>query len=200
MVTCIIDNGAGKLKAGACVNPTHGDDLLQIKHSNCTARVIKQMNNLVGDQVDECLNGSLLQYNRPFDRGYITNWQIETEVWTRLFGPTGLNISPSESSLCLTDAPFTPELLQNDTNEVVFEDFCFMEYLRKPAAWFSAYQFSITAPVDISNSSSCTIVDSGFSYTHTMPFVDGKCRKSAASKSTLYLHSCERLDLAVLRV
>mmetsp|Transcript_22151 Transcript_22151/g.21382 ORF Transcript_22151/g.21382 Transcript_22151/m.21382 type:complete len:82 (-) Transcript_22151:175-420(-) len=35
------------------------------------------MNILVGDDVDKCLNGSLLHYNRPFDRGYLINWQCE---------------------------------------------------------------------------------------------------------------------------
>jgi actin-related protein 6 len=181
MVVCLIDNGAGKMKAGVCRNPAGDNDLLQFKHSNCTARVIKQMNILVADQVDACLNGSLLQYNRPFDRGYLVNWQYEMEVWTKLFGPSGLSVTPSESSLVVTEAPFSPELLKNDMNEVVFEEYRFNEYLRKPAAWFSAYQFAHNAPANTINSSCCTIVDSGFSFTHTMPFLNGKCQKFAVS-------------------
>jgi actin-related protein 6 len=179
MVVCIIDNGAGKIKAGVCKHPNSIDDLLQVKHTNCTARVIKQMNILVADEVDNCFNGSLLQYNRPFDRGYLVNWQCETEVWSRLFGSGGLNIKPSESSLCVTDAPFTPEILQNDMNEVVFEEYNFLEYLRKPSAWFSAYQFALNHPENTQNATCCAVIDSGFSFTHTMPFLNGKCQKSA---------------------
>ena len=181
MVVCILDNGAGKIKAGVCRQQNSNDDLLQLKHTNCTARVIKQMNILVADEVYNCFNGSLLQYNRPFDRGYLVNWQCETEVWARLFSSGGLNITPSESSLCVTDAPFTPEILQNDMNEVVFEEYSFHEYLRKPAAWFSAYQFALETPENKQSSTCCTIVDSGFSFTHTMPFLHGKCQKSAVS-------------------
>ena len=148
MIVVLLDNGAGKLKAGVCRGTSSTDEIAmnRISHSNCTSRVLKQMNTLVGDQVDSTFNGSLLQYTRPFDRGYLVNWQSEQEVWSRLFGASGLNVPPSESSLCLTEAPFAPEALQNDTNEVVFEEYSFQRCLRKPAAWFSAYEFSRHAP------------------------------------------------------
>ena len=181
MVVCLLDNGAGKIKAGVYRNSAASKNLLQIKHANCTARVLKQMNHLVGDQVDSSLNGSLLQYNRPFDRGYLVNWQSELEVWTRLFGASGVNITPSESSLCVTEAPFAPDAIQNDMNEIVFEEFSFQEYVRRPAAWFSAYEFGRSQPIGHSNTSSCTVLDSGFSFSHVMPFIDGKCQKNAVS-------------------
>lgn len=181
MIVCLLDNGAGKVKAGVCRDSFGTGDLLQIKHSNCTSRILKQMNVLVGDQVDCTLNGSLLQYSRPFDRGYLVNWQSELEVWTRLFGATSLNIEPSESSLCVTEAPFAPEAIQNDMNEIVFEEYHFQEYLRRPASWFSANEFSWNPPEGHVNTSCCTVLDSGFSFSHIMPYLDGKCQKSAVS-------------------
>lgn len=183
-LVCLLDNGAGKIKAGKCKSSGDGD-LLQFKHSNCTARVAKSMNNFIADEVDSYSNGSLLQYSRPFDRGYLVNWQCESEIWTKLFGKTGVNITPSESSLCVTEAPFSPEPLQNDMNEIVFEEYRFEEYLRKPAAWFSAYELSNNPPEGVLNPSCSTIVDSGFSFTHTMPFLDGKCQK----------HACRRVNI-----
>lgn len=73
-VVCLLDNGAGKIKAGTCKNSGSRNEIIPLEQTNCTARVIKQMNILVGDEVDKCLNGSLLHYNRPFDRGYLVNW------------------------------------------------------------------------------------------------------------------------------
>ena len=193
MIVCLLDNGAGKVKAGVCRNSVGSSDLLQVKHSNCTSRILKQMNLLVGDQVDSTLNGSLLQYNRPFDRGYLVNWQSELEVWTRLFGANGLNISTAESSLCLTEAPFSPEAIQNDMNEIVFEEYNFNRYLRKPASWFSAFEFTKNPPEDHFNTSCCTVLDSGFSFSHIMPYLDGKCQKSAVSDGIMSKpHGSER--------
>jgi len=179
----MIDNGAGKLKAGTCKNSTSiRNEITPVKQTNCTARMIKQMNILIGDDVDKCVNGSLLHYNRPFDRGYLVNWQCEIDIWSKLFSSNRLNVNPSESSLCVTDSPFTPEQLQNDMNEVVFEEYSFQEYLRKPAAWFSAYEYQHNPPEGAINPSCCTVIDSGFSFTHAMPFIDGKCRKSGVKR------------------
>jgi actin-related protein 6 len=184
MSVVIIDNGAGKIKAGLAPSKplAHSPATMQVKSSNCIARMNKQMNILVADEVDSCLNGSLLHYTRPFERGYLTNWQSETEVWSRVFGNKGLKINTAESILCTTEAPFTPEPLQNDMNEVVFEEFGFQSCLRRPAAWFSANEFAASTTNGTTSGSSCTVVDSGFSFTYSMPFIDGKCRKSACKR------------------
>jgi len=113
----------------------------------------------------------------------------------------------------LTEAPFVPVALQNEMNEVLFEDFRFDSCLRRPAAWFSAYEFT-EAQIDAllaaeaaaaalavggvamgSSSSSastsadgvpvgsgCTVIDSGFSCTHVLPFVNGKCLKRGVKR------------------
>lgn len=107
MSCVILDNGAGKIKYGmeGSVGERPAGSM-----SNCTARVFKQMQFLVGDEVDEFVNGSMLQYTRPFDRGYLNNWQCEIDVWTRLFGPRKLDIAnPGEHELLVTDPPFSPE-------------------------------------------------------------------------------------------
>lgn len=188
MPVVLIDNGAGKIKAGlTSSSKSHGctqsqqPTTMQLKCSNSTARMNKQMNILVADEVDSCLNGSLLHYSRPFERGYLTNWQCESDVWTRVFGNKGLNVSVPESILCTTEAPFTPEPLQNDSNEVIFEEFGFQSCLRRPAAWFSSYEFCASSPNGIGETS-CTVVDSGFSFTYLMPFIDGICCKSASKR------------------
>lgn len=176
----LVDNGAGRIKYGYGV---HGDKSPKGTMPNCMAHVSKQMQVLIGDEVDSIRTGALLQYSRPFDRGYVTNWHCEIEVWTRLFGTSSLlPTSPGEASLVVTEPPFSPEPIQNDMNEVIFEYFGFKEYMRRPAAWFSAYEFSSNPPAGTTNPSCCLIVDSGFSFTHAMPFIGNKCKKAAVKR------------------
>jgi actin-related protein 6 len=179
----ILDNGAGYIKAGFL---QQGEP---IKFPNATAKVNKSMQYLVGDQIETFNNGSLLNFTRPFDRGYLNNWQCEIEVWTRLFGEH-CKLKPQDTSLVLTEPPLNPSTLQNDANEVVFEYFGFKECLRRPAIWFSAYG-TVNNPEwkhaeqFASCDKSCTVIDSGFSFTHVAPFINLKCQKDAVRENDL---------------
>ena len=44
---------------------------------------------LVADELEQVNNTANLTYTRPFDRGYLTNWQSELQVWRRVLGPEG---------------------------------------------------------------------------------------------------------------
>ncbi len=168
----ILDNGASSIKAG--FSSQEEPTLLY----NATAKVDRSMEYLVGNQIDSYRNGSLLKFCRPFDRGYLTNWGCEIDIWHHLFGEYS-SCNPSETSLVLTEPPLNPESIQNDTNEIVFEYFGFSEYFRRPAFAFSAYG-SINNPTwNPSGLPCCTVVDSGFSFTHIAPFINGKCQKHA---------------------
>ena len=202
----ILDNGAGRLKFG-CALVSQGNERCQMKGSipNCIAKVNKQMQVLVGDQMEEVHDKSTLKYTRPFERGYMTNPHCQIEIWRRLIEtPTMLGglVKPESTCLVMTEPPFSPEPIQNDINEVIFEEFGFSEYLRRPAAWFSAYEFEQSrclekldhtpcplshnpynaSPPHSPTSNCCTIVDSGFSFTHIFPFLDGKCKKTAVKR------------------
>jgi actin-related protein len=102
---------------------------------------------------------------------------------------------------------------------VIFEDFAFAQCLRRPAAWFSAYEFNAAACAGAGgtfttsngmmeensavathvthagvggsssssssrgrDTSSCIVIDSGFSSSHVLPFVQGKCVKKAVKR------------------
>jgi len=204
----ILDNGAGRVKYGCLLVSQGINERCQLKGSipNCVAKVNKQMTVLVGDQMENVNDKSSLRYSRPFERGYMTNPHCQIEVWRRIFdSPTmlGAQVKPESTCLLLTEPPFSPEPIQNDTNEIIFEEFGFGEYLRRPAAWFSAYEFEQDRSGNIRVGSSprasasaeskgmlqqnpnygcCTVVDSGFSFTHIFPFVDGKCKKTAVKR------------------
>ena len=68
---------------------------------------------------------------RPFERGYLTKMDLEIQIWNRLFHSDNLNIKPSESNLIITEPPFNLESIQNDMNEVVFEEYGFKNYMRR---------------------------------------------------------------------
>ena len=173
----ILDNGAGNIKAGFDRN-----DKPTIVCSNVAAKINKTMQYLISDQIYDARNGSMLNFSRPFDRGYLNNWQCEIDVWTYVFGASGLNITPAENSLIVTEPPFNPPTLQCDMNEVIFEYFNFKEYLRRPASWFSMYEFAADPKWNDAGLDSCTIVDTGFSFSHSTPFINSKCQQYAVKR------------------
>lgn len=174
MSTYIIDNGAGKIKAGLA------NQQVPISITNATAKIDKSMQYLIGDDIDNFNgNGSLLQLTRPFDRGYINNWKCQTEIWDNIF--TKIGCKPLDSRLIITEPPLNPESIQNDMNEIIFEYYGFQEYLRKPSVWFSAYSTMKNEEINERKLPFCTIVDSGFSFSHSVPFVDYRCVRSAVS-------------------
>eukprot|EP00602_Paraphysomonas_sp_CaronLab_P003191 CAMPEP_0185039266 /NCGR_PEP_ID=MMETSP1103-20130426/35961_1 /TAXON_ID=36769 /ORGANISM="Paraphysomonas bandaiensis, Strain Caron Lab Isolate" /LENGTH=426 /DNA_ID=CAMNT_0027578085 /DNA_START=17 /DNA_END=1294 /DNA_ORIENTATION=- len=180
---------------------------------NCIAKINKTMQVFVGDEIENILNTSQLQFTRPFDRGYLVNWNIERDIWQRIFDSSHMNSSTDSCGVIVTVPPFCPDELQADMNEVLFEEFGFQSALCRPAPWFSAYEYYASHS---SGSSSCSsevwktesthtasnespkiskltssfpecslVIDSGFSFSHCMPFVDGKCIK----------HACKRVNI-----
>lgn len=65
---------------------------------------------------------------------------------------------------------------------MIFEHYNFQEYCRKPASYFSAYHFSQRPPDGTVNPQCVTIVDSGFSFSHVIPYIDNKCVKNAVKR------------------
>ncbi|CAM9483908.1 unnamed protein product [Ectocarpus sp. 12 AP-2014] len=133
--TLVFDNGAGGLKAGTAgqLRPSH-------TMPNCTGKIKGQAQMVVGDETAHAARDSApISILRPFDRGYITNWEPEFEVWRRMLGRNFLNADPRDSRLLATEAPFGPLVLQEAANEVVFEEFGFAACYRCPSAALSCY-------------------------------------------------------------
>lgn len=80
---------------------------------------------------------------------------------------------------------------------MLFEEFGFQGALCRPAPWFSGYEYfykpnstsnqpllSLNTKEHLPRESSilagnCIVVESGFSFTHLLPFIEGKCVKHA---------------------
>ena len=78
--TIVLDNGASHIKAGFA-----GIDDPKFSMANVVGRPKREtFRRLVGDDatsIDQVGDFSQLLYSRPFEKGYLTNWQLQTEVW-----------------------------------------------------------------------------------------------------------------------
>eukprot|EP00983_Pelagomonas_calceolata_P058021 1145329-Pelagomonas_calceolata.AAC.1 len=52
---------------------------------NCVAKPKGERASYVGDMLLDCKEISQLNLRRPFDRGYLINWDLEREIWSRAF-------------------------------------------------------------------------------------------------------------------
>ncbi|KAL2344479.1 hypothetical protein Fmac_005764 [Flemingia macrophylla] len=106
---------------------------------------------------------------RPMDRGYLINPELQREIWSHLFSSV-LRISPSQSSLLLTEPLFTLPSIQRSLDELVFEDFSFRSlYVAHPPSLVHLHEAS-RQPTGLLSRAQCSLVlDSGFSFTHASP-------------------------------
>lgn len=176
MKSVVLDNGAGSIKYGL-----GGEESPRIM-SNCIARMQNSMNNLVGDELDAFNNHSVLKYARAFDRGFLVDWQTEIDIWNRIFDSDHLDISPTDHSLLVTEPFLNPLEFQNEMNEVIFEDYRFESCCRRPAVSFLEYYFRQQRDdIHASDNHGCMlVVDSGFSFTHIVPFVNHKAVRNSS--------------------
>jgi hypothetical protein len=70
----VLDNGGYHLKYGWAHHPQPSF------MPNCVAKIQKSMQSFVGDEISSIQNSSQLSLNRPIDRGYLVNWNLEKEV------------------------------------------------------------------------------------------------------------------------
>ena len=72
-----------------------------------------------------------MAFRRPVEKGYLVNWEAQKEVWDHTFLSDGeLRCDPHEARLVLTEAPNAPLSLQNNTDQMVFEEYEFRELYR----------------------------------------------------------------------
>ncbi|RKO94471.1 actin family, partial [Blyttiomyces helicus] len=175
--TLVMDNGAHAIKAGYADDSESGRT---IPNSITAGRGDRR--SFVGDQLEDCKDYSGLYFRLPFERGYLTNWDVEKDVWDRVFSKQVLKCVPSEVSLMITEPCFNPPNIQQTYDEMVFEEYGFEAYHRSIAPKLCQY-----ANVSEENPpSECMIVvDSGYSFTHIVPFCEGKPIQSAIKRINL---------------
>lgn len=176
MATFILDNGAATIKSG------FADDESPQVIPNCKMKVkSERQRQYVGDQIDDCKDCSGLYYLLPHQKGFIINWDTQREIWDYLFTRKFKELVPKETDLIITEPYFNFKPIQNNTDEVLFEEFGFNSILRTNTGYLASVNhrsnnFKIDPTTDLETTEdsfplACLVVDSGFSFTHIAPYV-----------------------------
>ncbi|KAI7872701.1 actin-related protein 6 [Spinellus fusiger] len=170
--TVVLDHGANTIKAGVMV-----DDLTDGPRPvmNAIIRGRSDKRSFVGDQFDNCTDFSSLFYRLPFERGFLTNWGVERTLWDRLFKHM-LKVDPKESRLLITEPCFNLPTIQDTYDQIIFEEYEFNACYRTIAPQLCIFNDIATLFGDKQGSvpDCAIIVDSGFSFTHIVPFLRGR--------------------------
>ena len=162
----VVDNGAGALKAGLA-----GAADPKTVAPNMVARSAGLSRVLVGSEVDALGHFFGISALRPADQGYVVNWDLQRDIWHHTF-QQDLGLAPSEHGLLVTSPPFTPAVLAEQMIEIAMEDLRFQRFLCRPAPQLAAHRFG--AGPGGAGAGAGVVVDVGFSFTHVVPFFEGK--------------------------
>lgn len=98
------------------------------------------------------------------------NWDTQRQIWDYVFSEDLLGIKPPEINLIFTEPLFNFASIQDTLNEILFEEYKFKSVLRLPAPMLSYINYEH----HMKNISCGVVVDSGYSFTHIVPFYRGK--------------------------
>lgn len=91
--TLVVDNGAALIKCGyADAGPTYRTIPNNITRSKAERKTF------IGDQLETCKDLSALYYRLPFEKGMLTGWDVEKQVWDRIFTGKVLPVCYQEAS------------------------------------------------------------------------------------------------------
>ncbi|KAI8875885.1 actin-related protein 6 [Backusella circina FSU 941] len=168
--TLILDNGASTIKVGIASN-----DVLPKCVPNAIYRGKHVKKSYIGDEIADCTDLSSLYYRIPFERGILTNWKLEKNIWDRVFQHTA-QIEPSETRLLVTEPCFNLPQIQDSYDQIIFEEYNFSSCCRTIAPALCLFnEIGGLFNDKLGSIPDCTlIVDSGYSFTHIVPFLRGK--------------------------
>ncbi|NP_001040469.1 ARP6 actin-related protein 6-like protein [Bombyx mori] len=164
----ILDNGAYTAKVG---------------FSNSKSRIIpncimkaksERRRPFIGSQLDECRDASGLFYILPFQKGFLVNWDTQKTVWDFIFSKECCPVNFNDTPLIITEPLFNFASIQEAMTEIFFEEYECQSLLRINATDLAEYNYRRTHKND------CTVVvDSGYSFTYIVPYINGKKYKDA---------------------
>lgn len=125
----------------------------------------------IGNQISECRDVSGLFYILGFTKGYITNWEVQKNIFDYIF-TTEFPINFNESKLIITEPVFNFPSIQEAMIEIFFEEYDCSALARTTASDLCQYQYTNTR--EGSTPLCCLVIDLGYSFSHIIPFIKGK--------------------------
>ena len=114
----------------------------------------------------------------PFQRGYIVNWDTQRQVWDYVLGTDVMDVQCETHSLVISEPIYNFQSIQEAMNEIFFEDYKFSSILRLPASSYSSFLYQQAHPASLC----CLVVDTGYSFTHIVPYYRGKIVEGAVKR------------------
>jgi len=171
--TFILDNGGYTIKAGYASQTTPR------VIPNCIVKAkAEKRRAFIGDQIEDCRELSSLFYMLPFQKGYLVNWDHQKTLWDHLFGKQSFHLKCDELNLVVTEPYNNFSSIQEGLSEIFFEEYGFKSLLRTHAGDLSCYQNKL----EHSEEKCCLVIESGYSFTHIVPYVLGKRVKNAVKR------------------
>ncbi|KAF9065180.1 actin family [Rhodocollybia butyracea] len=179
-IIAILDNGAGSIKTGAVTpsSPQHEPARLV---PNAIIRSKGDKTTYFGHEIARCKDYSSLHYRLPFEKGYVVDWDAEKAIWDGVFSEQVLGVNTTESSLVLTEPYFNLPNIQDVYDQFVFEEYEFLSYHRCTPASLISHGKLLEAH-GLPPPECMLIVDSGFSFTHVVPILNGSIVWSAVRR------------------
>ncbi|KAF9943143.1 Actin- protein 6 [Mortierella alpina] len=170
----VVDNGASTVKFGFA-----DDDLPYRSLPNNITRSKAERRSFVGDQISTCKDFSGLYYRLPFEKGLLTDWDVEKQIWDRLFTGKIVPCVPSSTTLLISEPVLNLPNIAATYDQLVFEEYGFQGYTRMSAPQMAMYNeiprlYGQRMGSGKKRVDCAVIVDSGYSFTHIVPFWKGK--------------------------
>jgi actin-related protein 6 len=124
-----------------------------------------------GNQIEECRDISGLFYILSFTKGYITNWEVQKNVFDHVWEkeyPVNLH----DSGLIITEPIFNFSSIQEAMVEIFFEEYEPLSLTRCTAPDLAQYNYVNSQ--ENTNILCCLVVDLGYSFSHIIPYVKGE--------------------------
>ncbi|KAG0378626.1 Actin- protein 6 [Mortierella sp. AD032] len=172
--TLVVDNGAATIKFG------YADENTSYRtFSNNITRSKAERKTFVGDQLENCKDFSGLYYRLPFEKGLLTSWDVEKQVWDRLFTGKIVPCDPSSTTLLISEPILNLPNIAATYDQLVFEEYGFHSYTRMSAPQMAMYNeiprlYGQKMTSGKKRIDCAVVVDSGYSFTHIIPFWKGK--------------------------
>ncbi|XP_055605949.1 actin-related protein 6 [Uranotaenia lowii] len=168
----VLDNGAYFAKAG------YSDWNEPKIIPNCITKAKSERRRpFIGDQINECRDVSGLFYILCFQRGYLTNWDIQKTVWDYMFSADCCSVNFAEVPLLITEPLFNFQSIQEAMLEILYEEYECDAVCKTNSVDLAAFNYthgdSQTKPL------CCVVVDMGYSFTHIVPYIKGTKVKDA---------------------
>jgi actin-related protein 6 len=169
--TLILDNGGYEIKA----NYEGSSD--PRRFPNCVVKSKADRKRVyIANEIEECQDKSSLFFSLPFEKGYLVNWNVELDIWDRLFGADCFNVDFQDCRLMQTDPSSLVPAIPDISDEIAFEIYQFHSFLQTSAP---ACVAQANLPEKGNENLCCLVVDSGYSFTHIVPFIEGKVFRDA---------------------